>query len=141
MRTDAPYFIILLCLTPDDFTRQGESAATQWVNQTICPCTLLTLYSLSGNAPYFIILLCLTPDDFTRQGESAATQWVRLKFSLTCKLSIGKLGVSPLYRFAIKKQAIKQLKMQTWLHLLTVVIKYLNVVRKRIVICTFIHAW
>jgi hypothetical protein len=40
---NAPYFIILLRLTPDDFTRQGESAATptQWVNQTICPCTLL----------------------------------------------------------------------------------------------------
>jgi hypothetical protein len=32
MRPDAPYFIILLCLMPDDFTRQGESAATQWVN-------------------------------------------------------------------------------------------------------------
>jgi hypothetical protein len=26
------YFIILLCLMPDDFTHQGESAATQWVN-------------------------------------------------------------------------------------------------------------
>jgi hypothetical protein len=24
MRPDAPYFIILLCLTPDDFTRKGE---------------------------------------------------------------------------------------------------------------------
>jgi hypothetical protein len=24
-----PYFIILLCLTANDFTRQGESAATQ----------------------------------------------------------------------------------------------------------------
>ena len=43
MRPDVPYFIILLCLTPDDFTRQGESAisfpepailriAAQWVN-------------------------------------------------------------------------------------------------------------
>ena len=31
MRPDAPYFIILLYLTPDDFTRQGESAPTQWV--------------------------------------------------------------------------------------------------------------
>ena len=40
---DAPYFIILLCLMPDDFTHQGESAATQWVNQTICQCILLTL--------------------------------------------------------------------------------------------------
>jgi hypothetical protein len=25
MRPDTPYFIILLRLTPDDFTRQGES--------------------------------------------------------------------------------------------------------------------
>ena len=24
MRPDAPYFIILLCLTPDDFIRQGD---------------------------------------------------------------------------------------------------------------------
>jgi hypothetical protein len=31
MRPDAPSFIILLCLPPDNFTRQGESAATQWV--------------------------------------------------------------------------------------------------------------
>jgi transcriptional antiterminator len=27
------YFIIFLCLTPDDFTGKGESAATQWVKQ------------------------------------------------------------------------------------------------------------
>jgi hypothetical protein len=26
---NAPYFIILLCLKPDNFTRQGESTATQ----------------------------------------------------------------------------------------------------------------
>ena len=26
-----PYFIILLCLMPDDFTCQGESAAIQWI--------------------------------------------------------------------------------------------------------------
>ena len=32
MRPDVPHFIILLSLMPDDFTRQGESAATQWVN-------------------------------------------------------------------------------------------------------------
>ena len=31
MLPDAHYFIILLCLTPDDFTRQRKSAATQWV--------------------------------------------------------------------------------------------------------------
>jgi hypothetical protein len=32
MRLNAPYFVILLCLMPNDFTCQGESAATQWVN-------------------------------------------------------------------------------------------------------------
>jgi hypothetical protein len=31
MHPDAPYFSILLCLTPDNFTHQVESAATQWV--------------------------------------------------------------------------------------------------------------
>ena len=56
---NAPYFIILLCLTPDDFTCQGESAATQWVKQTICPCTLLTKWQCIQMLPYFIILLCL----------------------------------------------------------------------------------
>ena len=33
MRPDASHFIILLCLMPDDFTRQEESAATQWVKR------------------------------------------------------------------------------------------------------------
>ena len=42
MHFDAPYFIILVCLIPDDFTLQGKSAATQWVNQTIYQCILLT---------------------------------------------------------------------------------------------------
>jgi hypothetical protein len=31
LHLDAPYFTILLCLTPNNFTRQGESAATQRV--------------------------------------------------------------------------------------------------------------
>jgi hypothetical protein len=35
MRPDAPYFSNLLCQTLDDFTPQVESAATQWVNETI----------------------------------------------------------------------------------------------------------
>jgi hypothetical protein len=63
MRPDMPYFIILLCLTPVDFTRQGESAAIQWVNP---------LSRNAPSAPYFFFT-CLTPDDFTRQwGSSAA---------------------------------------------------------------------
>ena len=64
-------------LRPEDFTRQGESAATQWVNQTNLPMHPVNL--LSGNAPYFvIILLCLWPDNFTHQGESVVTQWVKV---------------------------------------------------------------
>jgi hypothetical protein len=31
MRPDTRYFIILLCLMPDDFTRQGKNAVTQWL--------------------------------------------------------------------------------------------------------------
>jgi hypothetical protein len=31
MHPDVPYFSMLLCLMPDNFTRQVESAATQWV--------------------------------------------------------------------------------------------------------------
>jgi hypothetical protein len=46
MRSDAPYLIILLCLTPDNFIRQRKSAATQWVNQTMHPGN-----PLSDNAP------------------------------------------------------------------------------------------
>jgi hypothetical protein len=34
MRPDAPYFIILLCLTPEYFARQGENAVIQWVKLT-----------------------------------------------------------------------------------------------------------
>ena len=67
------FYSVYNAITPDDFTCQGESAATQWVNQTVCLC---------GNAPrctllyYFTLSNAITPDDFTCQGESAATQWV-----------------------------------------------------------------
>jgi hypothetical protein len=46
MCPDAPYFIILLCLMPHDFTCEGESAATQWVK------TLIALFH------HFINLSC-----------------------------------------------------------------------------------
>ena len=39
-----PYFIILLCLMPDDFTPQGESAATQWVKFENCAHSLSFLF-------------------------------------------------------------------------------------------------
>ena len=41
MHPNAPYFIILyvllllLYITPDNFTRQGEGAATQWVKDRV----------------------------------------------------------------------------------------------------------
>ena len=35
MGPDAPNFIIFLCLTPDDFTHQVQSAATQLVKMFI----------------------------------------------------------------------------------------------------------
>jgi hypothetical protein len=35
MCPDTPYFIILLCLMTDNFTCQGESAATQWVKSKL----------------------------------------------------------------------------------------------------------
>jgi hypothetical protein len=68
---NAPYFIILLCLMPDDFTCQGESAATQWVN---LPMHLVHLLM----HPYFIVLLCLMPDDFICQMGSADIQWLTI---------------------------------------------------------------
>jgi hypothetical protein len=37
MHPDAPYAIILLCLMPDHFTCQGESAANQWVKMQHWP--------------------------------------------------------------------------------------------------------
>jgi hypothetical protein len=61
---NASHFIILLCLMPDDFTHQGESAATQWVNLPMHP-----VNHLSGNAPHFIVLLCLTPYDVVYSSE------------------------------------------------------------------------
>ena len=35
LHSNAPYFIILLCLIPDDFTRQEESASAQWVSPRV----------------------------------------------------------------------------------------------------------
>ena len=34
-RPGAPHFIILLCLMPDDLTRQGESTFPQWINHSL----------------------------------------------------------------------------------------------------------
>jgi hypothetical protein len=52
MHPNVPYFIILLCLMPDDFIRHGESAATQWVNPLGCnvpKSRVLCINPLSGS--------------------------------------------------------------------------------------------
>ena len=61
MRPDAPYFIILLCLMPDDFTHQ---------------------VAMRPDAPYFIILLCLIPNDFTRKWQCAQMRPTLLFYSV-----------------------------------------------------------
>ena len=50
MHTD-PYFIILLCLMPDDFTCQGESAATHWVNWYLITNPITRLYNQGSVIP------------------------------------------------------------------------------------------
>ena len=70
-------FVILLCLTPDNFTRQGRASGWERVNWTYLPISSLT-FSLPDRpklAP-FVILLCLMPDNFTRQG--IASGWERV---------------------------------------------------------------
>jgi hypothetical protein len=49
-------FIILLCITPDDFTRQGDSAANQWANKRNRWPGSLVSPSLSR---YFLLILSL----------------------------------------------------------------------------------
>ena len=48
MHPDAPYFSILLCLTPDDFTRQVESASPQRVKWNII---LIASNQFKGDSP------------------------------------------------------------------------------------------
>ena len=61
---------ILLCLTPDDFTRQRETLCGERVKKTIS----LNPFTTSGHLQ---ILLCLTPDDFTRQRETLGGERVK----------------------------------------------------------------
>jgi F0F1-type ATP synthase membrane subunit a len=55
MCPDAPHFIILLCIMPDNFTHQGESVLAH-------RCVLINLPAHAA----------------MHQGESAATQWVNV---------------------------------------------------------------
>jgi hypothetical protein len=40
MRPTLLFYSVTICLTPDDFTRQGESAVIQWVKQEQKCCSL-----------------------------------------------------------------------------------------------------
>ena len=57
-------FVILLCLTPDDFTRQWRASGWEMVNP-FSP-------RPSKTDPY-INLFCLPLDDFTHQGRAYST--------------------------------------------------------------------
>jgi hypothetical protein len=57
---------------PNNFN-QGESAATQWINQSAILHPLNLLSGKCPDAPYFIILLCVKPDDFTCQENNTAS--------------------------------------------------------------------
>ena len=54
----ALYFIILLCLTPDNFTYHGESAGAQWVNLTI-KSTLQNIKSITPFGLFPVIYQCM----------------------------------------------------------------------------------
>ena len=49
MWPDVAYFIILLCLTLHDFTCQGESTATQWVNMANSHSQVIYLFIIYEN--------------------------------------------------------------------------------------------
>ena len=74
------HFVILLCLTPDNITRQGRASGWERVNWTYstCPSLFLNPFSprLAQTVP-FVSLLCLTLYDFTCQGR--ASGWERVK--------------------------------------------------------------
>ena len=61
------YILYIVCLTPGDFTRQEENAASQHSQNVV----------MRPDMPFFIILLCLTSGNFTHEGEGASTQLVK----------------------------------------------------------------
>ena len=69
--TKTVLFVILLCLTPDDFTRQRRASGWERVNWAYLPILFLNLSSPRlSKTVLFVILLCLTPDNFTHQGKA-----------------------------------------------------------------------
>ena len=66
MHPDAPYFSILLCLMPDDFTHQVESAATQWAKQHLMFCLLRSVFISNAN---FVLYTNQRPYVFSKQQQ------------------------------------------------------------------------
>ena len=70
-------FVILLCLMPDDFTRQWRASGWERVNWAYLPILFLNLSSpRPAKTVPFVILLCLMPDDFTCQGRASGWESV-----------------------------------------------------------------
>ena len=79
-------FVILLCLTPNDFThqereRERELLGGKGLTGPIAHLSSLTLSTLDRP---LVILLCPTPDDFTHQER--ATGWERIEVPKLHKL-------------------------------------------------------
>ena len=63
-------FVILLCLMPDDFTRQWRATGWERVDWAYLPILFLNLSSpRPAKTIPFVILLCLMPDDCTHQNN------------------------------------------------------------------------
>ena len=84
-------FVILLCLTPDNFTRQWRASGWERVNWAYLPILFLNLSSpRPAKTIPFVILLCLMPDNFTRQWR--ASGWERVNHSWCIKCNYKKIS-------------------------------------------------
>ena len=78
--------LLFYCLTPDNFTHQGEPLGGKGLTGPICPSLFLNPFPPRlAKTSLFVILLCLMPDDFRGRGSGCekvnnttccATFWV-----------------------------------------------------------------
>ena len=78
------HFVILLCRTPYNFTRQGRASRWERVNWTYLPSLFLNFFSSLTFSPkngHFVILVCLTPDILLVKGEPLGGKGLSILFS------------------------------------------------------------
>ena len=93
-------FVILLCLTPDNFTHQWRASGWERVNWAYLPILFLNLSSpsLAKTVP-FVILLCLMPNNFTYQWRASGWERVNIKVRRFRNRIAGKSSCSLLQYF------------------------------------------